>query len=220
MAETNLARLGGICGLLAVLSIVPAYLVGYPDAPGSQAEATLYFLDKFDSFLLSNGTLPVFHVFFFLLFLGVLVGILREAEGRSSVLSSAALAGGVVFVTLSAAGFAAEILLPATVDRFGDVDSQVPLASVSLALSAWLYHFCQAGAAVLVLATSLVALGTGILPRWLGFAGFIVTVLALLHFVLPLVAALAGLAWIAVVSVILMLGVNARRTGARRPARR
>lgn len=220
MAEVNFARLGGICGLLAVLCIVPAYLIGYPDAPGSLAEANVYFTDRLDEFVLYNGVLAIFHVFFFLLFLGVLVGMLREAEGTGSVLSSAALAGGIVFISLSAAGFAAEVLIPATVARFGEVDAVESLALASLALASWLYHFCQAGASVLVLATSLTALGTGILPRWLGLAGLLVALLTLLHVLLPLVAALVGLTWIAVVSVVMMVGVGARRTGSRRPARR
>ena len=30
MAGRNLARLGGVCGLLFVLLMVPAYVVGYP----------------------------------------------------------------------------------------------------------------------------------------------------------------------------------------------
>jgi hypothetical protein len=41
----------------------------------------------------------------------------------------------------------------------------------SLALSAWLYHLWQAGASVMVTATSLVVLGTGVLPRWLALVG-------------------------------------------------
>ena len=32
MAGGNLLRLGGVSGLLAVVSMIPAYLVGYPDA--------------------------------------------------------------------------------------------------------------------------------------------------------------------------------------------
>jgi hypothetical protein len=39
MADGNLLRLGGFSGLLAVVSMIPAYLVGYPGAPGSLLEA-------------------------------------------------------------------------------------------------------------------------------------------------------------------------------------
>jgi hypothetical protein len=84
-----------------------------------------------------------------------------------------------------------------------------------LALASWLYHYCQVGASVMISATSLLALTTGVLPRWLALAGLVVALLTLLHFLLPLLAALAGLAWIAVVSA-LMLSGWVRRNGAAR----
>jgi len=77
---------------------------------------------------------------------------------------------------------------------------------VSLTLSSWLYHFGQVGASALVLVTSLMALETGVLPRWLALAGSLVALLTLLHFLLPLVGALAGLAWVAAVSVLMLIG--------------
>ncbi len=72
-------RLGGIFGLLAVVLMIPAYLVGHPDAPGSAQEASGYFEAGIGTFVFSNGVLPLFHVFFFILFLGVLYGVLRGA---------------------------------------------------------------------------------------------------------------------------------------------
>jgi hypothetical protein len=84
MADGNLVRLGGVSGLLAVVAMIPAYLVGYPDAPGSPLEAQAYFRGGLGTFVFSNGVLPLLHVFF-LLFLGVLYGMLRsvgdEARG-------------------------------------------------------------------------------------------------------------------------------------------
>lgn len=212
MVYGNLVRLGGVFGLLAVVVMIPAYLVGTPDAPISPAEASSYFEAGLGTFVFSNGVLPLFHVFFFILFLGVLYGVLRRAEdsvqggGSGGGLPAAALAGGIVFAALSAAGFAAEILYPATLQRFGDLDPSAPFALAFLTLSTWLYHFCQAGASALVLVTSLVALGTGVLPRWLALAGFVVALLTLLHFLLPLLGALAGLAWVAAVSVLMLAG--------------
>ena len=79
MAGGSLLRLGGVSGLLAVFAMIPAYLVGYPDAPGSPLEAQSYFEGGPGSFVLSNGIFPLFHVFFFILFLGVLYGMLRSA---------------------------------------------------------------------------------------------------------------------------------------------
>src|SRR5918997_1718209 len=71
MADGNLVRLGGIFGVLSVVLMIPAYLVGHPDAPGSPVEAQTYFEAGVNTFVFSNGVLPLFHVFFFLLFLGV-----------------------------------------------------------------------------------------------------------------------------------------------------
>lgn len=211
MDGRTLVRLGGIFGLLAVVVMIPAYLVGSPDTPGSPQQASSYYEAGLDAFVFSNGVLPLFHVFFFILFLGVLHEVLKSAGdggpgGVAGGLPSAALAGGIVFAALTSAGFTAEILYPATLQRFGNVDAGAPFVLASLTLSTWLYHFCQVGASAMVLATSLVALGTGVLPRWLALAGFVVALLTLSHFLFPLLAALVGLLWIAAVSVLMLAG--------------
>ena len=68
----------------------------------------------------------------------------------------------------------------------------------------------------MVSATSLLALSTGVLPRWLALVGLVVTVLTLLHFLFPLLGALAGLAWVAVVSVLMLTGGVGSTSGPRR----
>jgi hypothetical protein len=201
--------LGGLCGLLYVLLLVPAYVVGYPDAPTptSGAEDVVdYFGASPDTFVLANGILAVFSTFFFLWFLGALYGVLRRAEGEEVGLSSAALAGGTLFIVLSCAGYAAEVVYPAAMLRFENFTPGAEPAFTALALSAWLYHFCQVGASVMITGTSLVALGAGVLPRWLALAGFVVALLTLLHFLLPLPGALAGLLWVALVSALMLVG--------------
>jgi hypothetical protein len=210
MAGRNLARLGGVCGLLFVLLMVPAYVVGYPDAPTptSAAEDVVgYFGEAPGSFVLANGVLTVFSTFFFLWFLGALHGLLGRAEGEEGgFFSSSALAGGTLFIVLSCAGYAAEVLYPAAVLRFENFTPDAEPAFTSLALSAWLYHFCQVGASVMITATSLVALGTGVVPRWMALVGFVVALLTLLHFLLPLLGAVAGLLWIALISALMLIG--------------
>ncbi len=225
MADNNLLRLGGVFGLLSVVAMIPAYLVGYPDAPGSPEEAGAYFEEGLGTFVFSNGVLPLLHIFFFILFLGVLYGLLRGAEEDGNrgtggavrgALPAAALAGGILFATLEAAGFTAEILFPAALQRFGVFEPDAAFVLVSLTLASWLYHFCQIGASAMVLVTSLVALGTGVLPRWLALAGFVVALLTLLHVLLPLLAALVGLLWIAAVSVLMLTGGVGGSTGSPR----
>jgi hypothetical protein len=72
------------------------------------------------------------------------------------------------------------------------------------------------GASVMITATSLAALGTGALPRWLALVGFVVALLTLLHFLLPLLGAVAGLLWVALVSALMLIGSG---SASRRPAR-
>jgi hypothetical protein len=225
MADGNLVRLGGVFGLLAVVANIPGYLVGYPAAASSLLAGDGSYLDAgLGTFVFANGVLPLFHSLFFILFLGVLYGMLRHAQDsvqRGLGLPAAALVGGIVFVGLQAAGFAAEIVYPATLLGFEGFVSDERFGLVSVTLAFWLFHFCQVGTSALVLVTSLVALGTGVLPRWLALAGFVVALLTLLHFLLPLLGALAGLVWVAVVSLLMLTGgVGSTGGGPRRQAMR
>jgi hypothetical protein len=72
---------------------------------------------------------------------------------------------GLLFAAVEATGFAAEIIFPTTLQRFGVFEPDAPFVLVSLTIASWLYHFCQIGASAMVLVTSLVALETGVLPR-------------------------------------------------------
>ena len=91
MSGGGLARLGGVCGLLFVSLMVPAYVVGYPDAPTSTSgarEVLGYFGTSAGIFVLFNGTLVLLSTFFFLWFLGVLYGVMRRPEGVDGILST------------------------------------------------------------------------------------------------------------------------------------
>jgi hypothetical protein len=211
MTGGGVVRLGGVCGLLFVLLMVPAYVVGTPDAPtaaSSAREVLGYYGTSTGNFVLLNGTIPILSTFFFLWFVGVLYGVLRRAEGVDGVLSAVALAGGILFITLSCVGYAVEIMYPATLQRFVNFVPEAQRAFESLALSSWLYHYCQVGDAVMISAASLVVLGSGILPRWLALVGFL----------LPLVGAISGLVWVTLVSALMLGGLSQgapRRRGRR-----
>jgi hypothetical protein len=222
MSGGGLARFGGVCGLLFVLLIVPAYVVGYPDAPTSTSgagEVLGYFGTSAGTFVFFNGTLALLSTFFFLWFLGVFYGVLRRAEGVDGVLSTVVLAGGILFITLSCAGYAAEIMHPATLQRFVNFVPDAQRTFESLALSAWLYHFCQVGDAVMISAASLIVLGSSILPRWLALIGFLAALLALVHFLIPLIGAISGLVWITLVSALMLAGLSQGVSAPRRRAR-
>jgi hypothetical protein len=217
MAYTTVARLGGIGGILFVVLFFRSYLTP-PDTPvptSGPQDVVAYFSDRQDGILLFNGVLLIFAAFFFLWFLGALHGVLRSVEGGG--ISSVALGGGLVFITLMLAGAAVEIVHPATLARFENFQADAQLGFLSLALSGWMYRFALAGMSVLIAAASVVVLATGVMPRWLALVGFVAALLALLRFLIPL-GGIVGLVWVLVVSVLMLVGRAGRtRVGPTRP---
>jgi hypothetical protein len=200
-------RLGGVCGILFVVLFVPSYLSA-PDTPvatSAPQDVIDYFTDRQDGILTINGLLLIFAAFFFLWFLGMLHSVLQCAEGEGYGFSSVSLAGGQLFVVLVLAGAAVEIVYPATMARFENFQQDAQLGFLSLALSGWMYRFAFVGMSVLMAATSVVALRTGILPGWLGWIGFIAALAALLRFLGPLGGWLT-LLWIVAISVLMVAG--------------
>jgi hypothetical protein len=188
-----------------VVLVIPSFL-SPPDSPiatsGTQ-DVIDYFTDRQDSILTLNGLLLIF-AFFFLWFLGMLHGVLQDAEGEGYGFSSVLLAGGLLFIALVLAGAAVEIVYPATIARFENFQQDAQLGFLSLALSGWMYRFAFVGMAALIAAASGVALRTGVLPGWLAWAGFVAALVALLRFLGPLGGWLA-LLWIIVVSMLMLI---------------
>ena len=219
MAYTTAARLCGIGGILFVILFFRSNLTP-PDAPvptPGPKDVVAYFTDRQDGILLYNGLLLIFAAFFFLWFLGALHGVLRSVEGGSGGISSVALAGGLVFITLVLAGAAVEIVYPATLARFENFQADAQLGFLSLALSGWMYRFALAGMSVLIAAASVVVLGTGVMPRWVALVGFVAALFALLRFLIPL-GGILGLVWVLAVSALMLVGRAGRsRVGPTRP---
>ena len=108
-------------------------------------------------------------------------------------------------------GAAVEIVYPATLARFENFQQDAQLGFLSLALSGWMYRFAFVGMSVLIAATSVVALRTGVLPRWLAWPGLVAALVALLRFLGPLGGWLA-LLWVITVCVLMLAG-GVRPTG-------
>jgi hypothetical protein len=118
--STAVVRLGGICGILFVILLIPGIFAARPDVPDASLNARQvldYFDDKQGALIVGNGMSFIFAAFF-LWFLGILHSVLRSAERGETGLSSVALAGGLMFVALEMAGASDEILHPATTSRF------------------------------------------------------------------------------------------------------
>src|SRR5918911_2497856 len=152
-----------------------------------------------------RSKLHLCRILFFLWFLGILRNVLRSADGEGEWLSTVALSGGLMFITLELAGAAAEIVYPATLARFANFQPDAQLAFLSLSLSGWLYNFAWVGLSVLIAAASALALWIRRLPRWLGWAGFVFAVLALTKFLTPLAHSVA-LLWVLVVCALMLAG--------------
>lgn len=207
--STALVRIGGISGLLYVLLLLPSFFLGRPDVveEGLSTRGVVeYYTVRQGAFLFGNGVIVLFAAFFFLWFLGILCGMLWRAESEGPWLTLVALVGGLAFIALSRVGTVTEILYAATVARFDSFEPEAQLAYLLTAFSSWVYHFGQVGTSVMVVATSLVALGSGVLPRWLALLGFLLALVALLHFVIPILSILAGLLWVALVSALMLAG--------------
>jgi hypothetical protein len=178
--------------------VIPAYLVGSPERQGGDPDL---YLDKASAFVAANGALPLLHLLFGLVFLGVLVSVLRAAAGPTGAVYIA-FAGGVVFLALTAAGLAAEVAVPAAAHGV-DHSSATGSEDQFLALAVWLYHYSQIGAAALIFATAYIVWRTGVLPRWsAGLA--LLAVPALLHTWLGVYAAYATVTWVALTGLLML----------------
>jgi len=193
-------RVGGLFGVASAAAVIPAYLAGSPERPKNPTEAHDYF-DRAASFLTANGTLPLLHLLFGLVFLGVLVSVLRSAAGPTGAVYIALL-GGAVFLALTAAGLAAEVAIPAAIVRFNDVtvgDYSQPF----LGLAVWLYHYSHVGSAALIFATAYIVWRTGVLPKR-SAALAVLGVPPLLHTWIGLPGAYSMVVWIGLTGLLML----------------
>ncbi len=204
MTDRHILRFGGASGLLFVILFIPSYLSA-PNSPvttSSTQQVIDYFSSKQNEILILNGLLLIVSAFFFLCFLGILHGLLQDAEREGYGFSSVSLAGGVAVHNIGIGG-GSDRDCPSS-----DANSLRKLptgrsAGLPFACTFWVdvplrlcWHGCD---------DSLVALRTGLLPKWLAWVGFVCTVIALLRFLGPLGGWLT-LLWIVVVSVLLLAG--------------
>lgn len=193
-------RLGGLLGVASAGVVVPAYLAGSPETPKDDGAVDAYF-DSAATFLTLNGTLPLLHLLFGLLFVAVLVSVLRSAAGPTGAVYTAAI-GAAVFLALTAAGLAAEVAVPAAIVRFGDL-SVTSYSQPFLGLAVWLYHYSHIGSAALIFATAYVVWRTGVLPKWSAVLA-VLGVPALLHTWIGVLGAYSVLVWIALTGLVML----------------
>jgi hypothetical protein len=185
--DTTTIRFGGAFGVVCALSMIPVYVTGVRDTGAALVTA--------------NGIVPLLHILFGLAFLGVLVAMLRQAAGPAPGVY-AALAGGVLFFTLTAGGFALAAI-PAAVVQSGAPDI-TEFNEPLLTLATWLYSYCQIGAVAMIFATSAIVWQTSVLPKWTA-VGAVLGLLPLVHTWIPLPAALSSLVWTFLIGLVMLI---------------
>ncbi|MGQ0802819.1 MAG: hypothetical protein ACT4PI_02980 [Actinomycetota bacterium] len=197
MANENLKRLAPLTGVLFVVFVFVSFAI-QGDPPGADegaGEIAEWYTDHegqtiFAALLASLGAASL------VFFAATVRRALRRTEQAMGVLSMAAFGGGVVAAT----GVATDSAL-----RFTLADSADEIRPVAVqALHAFWEGFffpMVVGVGVLVLATSLAALKTQVIPVWLAWIGILIFVV----FFTPagFIAFVVSALWILVVSVLL-----------------
>lgn len=192
---------------LAGVAYVVLFLVAVgvsSDGPGdTPQEVARYFADTgnrstefFVFFLLVAAALA------FLWFLGTLRGVLVRAERDPARWTALAFGAGVTSATLLMAS--ASLFLARASAASQDEFEFDPATANMFSNAAYALLVCSTmSGAILVLATSIIGLRTGILPRWTALAGFVVA--AVLLFAVLFVPIFVWLAWVLAVSIVLIL---------------
>ena len=194
MKGKNLAPL---CGVLAVVMVIVAFFALGQSTPGGDDSAA-----KVVKFYKDNGGREIAAAVV-LAFAGVpliyFAGMLRDrgraaTQGRSA-LPALAFGGGVV----SAGGFMTAGALHFALSDYAD-DIQPTAAQAINAIDNDFFLPFAVGLVTLVLATSLMAIRVGLLPKWLGWAGVVIFVIGFT----PIGFVAFGLAgiWVIVVSIL------------------
>jgi hypothetical protein len=198
-------RWAPLTGLISVAcSLVGVMLVlDQPQDKESNAKIVAYFASH------SNRVHGVVGFFVFLaglVFLLVFLGVLRErllaAEGRPGRLSAVAFSAGIASLPL----WAVSMLLANAAGFAANESSAFRLDANTFRMLADTAYFAWVAAAVvssvIVWATSAVALGTGVLPRWYARVGIVAGIVQLFGFFLfPF---LVWWIWIIVTSILLI----------------
>ena len=197
MVKQRWAALSGI--VFVVLMLVGAsFVTDVPKADASAQEIASYLTDS------GNHTRNIVGAYLWVLgglaFLGFVAGlrsVLRRAEGDPGTLSNLVFGAGVVFTAVWSVS-AAALASVAYAVKFSDAAVTNPdLVRVLPQLGSLLLLLGGGFAGILlVLATSVLILRTGVLPRWLAWFGILVAIALVFDVtymnIIPLVAWVAG----------------------------
>jgi hypothetical protein len=199
-----------VSGIVFAVLILVAILVTGNDTGETNREIIEYYADdgnrnqQFAAFILIG-----FGVLAFLVFLASLRTALLRAEGEPGTLTVVVFAAGVTF---SALLLAANALFVGIAESTSDDEFQLDpnLARLSENVGYTLFVSALAAAGVMIAAASILMIRTGIFGAWVGWAGLVIA-LALLAIGFAFVPLFGLIAWVFVVSVLLLRPALARR---------
>lgn len=190
-------RLGAAAGIaFAVLFVAVVFAMGsgLPGGDDTNQDIARYYTEQ-DRLL--NGLLSLYGLTLagasFLWFLGSLRNRLRRAEEEPAGLASIVFGSGLIFVGALFGAAAAAGAIASSVELGEETQVQPVVASLGWLASLLLLVPGMFAASIAIVATSVLALRTGVFPRWLAWMGFACAALLILlgwafmpMFVLPL----------------------------------
>src|SRR5215207_2092529 len=174
--------LAPLSGILAVLLFIAAFIVHdvIADTPDGDAPALAFsrYYQEEDGSIWGGGILVSLSAVSFFWFVGALRAALHAAEGALGRLAGTAFAGGLAMIVLLLASIGTQVSAAILVS-----ERDQPIAP-EVAVGYWfsgdgLFLGAFYGAAVLVGATAVVALRTGVLPRWFAWVSLVLALLLL-----------------------------------------
>lgn len=205
MRTTGFGRWAALSGALFVALWVAAFLIlgDTVESANSDAEILAYFGDKgqrdrefITLVLLLAASLP------FIVFISVLRSRLEYGEGGAGVWTMAAYGAGLVSTALWAV--AATLYVVPSLDTDGNGGFQLDLDTFNAFTGAGYLAWTSAGTimSIVVLATSVLGIRAGVIPKWVCWLGFAVALSLLAAFlVIPVIFLLA---WLFTVSIALV----------------
>ena len=206
MDEDRWARLAPVTGIAAVVLWVVGAVILFSDEPGSGAspeEIAAHFAEN-DGRLLLGAFLFMLGVAFFLWFVGTLRAVVARAEGGVGRVAGIVQAGGVATAAMLF-GLVAPTAAGALQVQNEDRDPSPQAADALANLGDGFFVAAEVASIVLVAATAVAVLRSGVLPRW---AAWVSLLLAVWLVIGPIgwLGLLFGLpAWTLLVSVLLWM---------------
>jgi hypothetical protein len=175
MHTKRLEQIGGGAGLVFVLLAIAYIFLSPPLEPtAAPSEVAKLYTDQQFGALFWNwvGSLSFFC---YLFFLGTLYSILRRAEGGTGWLSLIAFSGGALFIAIHAL----ETLSAYVLAWHAAPSGNLAVVQALFDLQNLVVYYDVIPSAAGMVASSLVIVSTRVLPRWIGWMGFVLAGCAL-----------------------------------------